>query len=179
MTMETVLRLVLERIRNFEVDAHSILSNQEDAPSRIVTLNRSYDELAGLSLQQDELFRQSLRCVEVGLFRAGHVLAWAALMDFLEEKLSADGLVKLRSVRPNWKAGDVAELREHHSEYQIVEAAKELNLLTKNQMKALHGLLNRRNECAHPSDYFPGLNESLGFISELFKRIKLIQARVI
>lgn len=42
-------------------------------------------------------------------------------------------------------------------------------------MKALHGLLNRRNECAHPSEYFPDLNETLGYIGELFKRIKQLQ----
>ena len=44
-------------------------------------------------------------------------------------------------------------------------------------MKALHGLLNRRNECAHPSDYFPDLNETLGYLSELFQRIEYLERR--
>jgi hypothetical protein len=42
-------------------------------------------------------------------------------------------------------------------------------------MKALHGLLNRRNECAHPSEYFPDLNQTLGYVSELFSRIEWLQ----
>jgi hypothetical protein len=42
-------------------------------------------------------------------------------------------------------------------------------------MKALHGLLNRRNECAHPSDYFPNFNETLGYLAELFQRVAFLQ----
>jgi hypothetical protein len=44
-------------------------------------------------------------------------------------------------------------------------------------MKALHGLLSRRNECAHASDYFPDLNETLGYVVELFQRIAYLQKR--
>ena len=104
-------------------------------------------------------------------------MAWAALMDFLEEKLAEDGLAALRALRPNWKASDLTELREYNSEYQIIDAAKELKFCTKNQAKALHGLLNKRNECAHPSDYYPELNEALGYLSELFKRISALNIR--
>jgi hypothetical protein len=39
-------------------------------------------------------------------------------------------------------------------------------------MRTLHGLLSRRNECAHPSEYFPDLNMTLGYISDLIDRIK-------
>ena len=39
-------------------------------------------------------------------------------------------------------------------------------------MRALHGLLDRRNECAHPSDYFPDLNMTLGYLGNLFDRVK-------
>ena len=46
-------------------------------------------------------------------------------------------------------------------------------------MKALHGLLNKRNECVHPSDYYPDVNETLGFISELFTRAETLQKRSI
>jgi hypothetical protein len=178
-SIEVIVRDLLERAGRFEAEAHRILSTHESAPSRVVQLDKSYRDLSGLSIKQDELFRQALRCVEVGLFRAAHVLAWAGLMDFLEEKLAVDGLAKLRAARPNWKAQDLEELREYNSEYQIIEAAKELGLCTKNMMKALHGLLNKRNECAHPSDYFPDMNESLGYVSELFKRIAALQKRSI
>jgi len=75
-------------------------------------------------------------------------------MDLLEEKLASDGLVKLRAAKAAWKAGSVEELRETVVEYQLIEAAKDLGLCTKTEMKALHGMLNKRNECAHPNDFF-------------------------
>jgi hypothetical protein len=66
------------------------------------------------------------------------------------------------------------DLREW-GEFAVIEAGKEAGAYSKTTMKALHGLLNRRNECAHPSEYFPDLNETLGYIGELFKRIKQLQ----
>jgi hypothetical protein len=39
-------------------------------------------------------------------------------------------------------------------------------------MRMMHGWLGSRNECAHPSDYFPDLNMTLGYISELVDRVK-------
>ena len=39
-------------------------------------------------------------------------------------------------------------------------------------MKSLHGLLSKRNECAHPSDYEPEFSETIGYVSELLNRIK-------
>jgi hypothetical protein len=62
------------------------------------------------------------------------------------------------------------DLRENVAEFQLVEAAKELKLTSKAAMKALHGLLSKRNECAHPSTYAPDLNETLGYVSELLNR---------
>jgi hypothetical protein len=63
------------------------------------------------------------------------------------------------------------------SEFQLIEASRDLGLAGKNEMKGLHGLLNKRNECAHPSNYYPGLNDTLGFISEVLMRIKNLQPK--
>ncbi len=41
--------------------------------------------------------------------------------------------------------------------------------------KALKGLLTERNECAHPSDYEPDLNETLGYVSKVLKRVWSLQ----
>jgi hypothetical protein len=46
-------------------------------------------------------------------------------------------------------------------------------------MKALHGLLNKRNECAHPSDFYPDMNGSLGYISELLSRVATLQTKTL
>ena len=168
---------LLDRARAFECEAHQVLSVHESTPSRIVLLENTYKRLTALSVRQDELLRQALRCIENELFRSAHVMAWAGFMDFLEEKLASDGLKKLRAIRPGWKATTVEELRENVVEFQLIEATRDLGLCTKTEMKALHGLLNKRNECAHPSDYFPSLNESLGYVSEILQRIGLLQPK--
>src|SRR4051794_21883696 len=103
----------LGKTRAFERAAHGILAVHEAAPSRLVLLEETYKKLTALSLSQDDLFRQALRCIENELYRAAHVMAWAAFMDFLEEKLASDGLVKLRALRSAWKASSVEELREN------------------------------------------------------------------
>src|SRR5262245_18233482 len=104
-------------------------------------------------------------------------MAWAAFMDFLEEKMASDGLKKLAGIRAKWKLGSAEDLREAANEFQLIEAARELGLCGKTEMKALHGLLNKRNECAHPSNFFPDLNQSLGYVSEILHRIDQIRQR--
>ncbi|MFZ2001974.1 MAG: hypothetical protein WAU73_21490 [Candidatus Sulfotelmatobacter sp.] len=98
------LKLLLAKVKGFEQEAHALLATHEASGSRVVILEESYDKLTKLTLKQDELFRQALRCVEHKLFRAAHVLAWAGFMDLLEEKLASDGLVKLRAAKTAWKA---------------------------------------------------------------------------
>jgi hypothetical protein len=174
MTETDAIQGILDRFGSLTTEANAILGTHESAPARIVTLEKSYADLGALSLDQDELFRESLRAVEVNLFRAAHVLAWAGFIDFLHEHLIPQHLAALKAEGPNWNLAAPEDLREH-AEYQVIEAGKTIGAYNKSMMKALHGLLNKRNECAHPTGYFPDLNEALGFIGELFKRIKQLQ----
>ena len=171
------LHHVLGRARAFEREAHGIFAVHEAAPSRLVLLEDTYKRLTALTLRQDDLLRQALRCVENELYRAAHVMAWAAFMDFLDEKLASDGLVKLRALRSAWRMSSVEELRENVVEHQLIDAARDLGLLGKTEAKALQGLLSKRNECAHPSSYFPGLNETLGYAAEVWNRIGHLQPK--
>jgi len=171
---------LIDRARGFERAAHAMLAKHETSQSRVVELSETYSRLKGLSVLQDDLFKQSIRCAEQGLYRAAHVMAWAAFIDFLEQKLASDGLKALHGAYSKWKQyKTVEDLRENVTEHALIESARKLSLCTKTQMKALHGLLNKRNECAHPSDHYPGLNETLGYISELLQRIKPIQSKVV
>lgn len=175
--MDVVVKQFLSKVREFHAEAHEILGVHEESPSRIVILDATYQRLQNLTLQQDELLRQSLRCIESELYRASHVMAWAGFMDFLEEKLVEDNFVSLKSQYPKWNANSIEELRDSVADYQLIEAARVLGLCTRGQMKLIHGLLSRRNECAHPSAYSPGLNESLGYVSEILQFIKQIQPK--
>lgn len=104
-------------------------------------------------------------------------MAWAALMDFVEQQIDTHGLPKLAAIRQKWNTSSLEDLRESVPESQIIDAGRDLKLLTKNHAKALHGLLNKRNECAHPSDFFPDFNQTLGYISEVMHRIELLQKK--
>ena len=43
----------------------------------------------------------------------------------------------------------------------------------------IHGMLNKRNECAHPNDFFPDVNMTLGYISELLTRVATLQPKTL
>lgn len=176
--MSDAIQNLCERAQKFRDVAHLILAKYETAPSRIISLDKTRQEIANLTLYQDELFGEALSCIEKGCFRAAHVMAWAAFMDFLEEKLTSDNLKAVKTFKKGWeKFNSTEELRENVSEYQLIEAAKDVGLLSKQEMKALHGLLAKRNECAHPSGYNPSMNEAIGYFSELLTRIKKIESR--
>lgn len=163
---------IRQRVAAFESEAHKILGVSEAATkSRVVLIGPTYESLGAISIKQDDMLRQALRCVEMEVHRAAHVLAWAAMVDYLQEFAAQDGFVALRAVRPKWKFSSIEELREQNTEHALIEAMYKAKQVTKGEMKACHGLLNKRNECAHPSEYFPGLNDSLGYISEIIKRI--------
>lgn len=167
---------LLAKLVVLEGDAKRLLAQHESAASRTVTLEDSYERLDRMSLAQDEAFRECLRAVEVKLFRAAHVLGWAGFMDYLHEHLSSDGLAAMRSARPRWELSAAEDLREW-GDFQVIEAGRAAGFYSRTLMKALHGLLNRRNECAHPSDYYPDFNQTLGFIAELFERIAWLQSK--
>lgn len=160
-----------KRVVRFRTEAAQILAKHESSKARLITLDDTRKKLTAHTLRQHELYKQALDCLEHNLNRPAHVMAWAAYIDLVEDKLASDGLVKLKLARPGWvKYATLDDIRDNVAEYQLIEAAKDLGLITKAAMKALHGLLSKRNECAHPSNYTPNLNETLGYVSELLNR---------
>lgn len=169
---------LLENINKFKTEAHQIFSKHESSKSRKITLDQTKRKLSYLTLKQDALLQESLDCIEGGQNRSAHVMAWAAFIDFLEQKLASDGLIKVKTVRKKWsKYKTIEEMRENIPEAQLIDVARDIELISKTESKTFQGLLSKRNECAHPSNYDPGLNESLGYVSELLKRIEQLQNR--
>jgi len=175
--MSEILSDTIAKVKIFENDAHRLLAGHESSKSRVITLDDSYHRLEGMTLQQDDLFREALRCNENQTFRAAHVIAWAGFMDFLETKLISEYLKDIKAEYPKWLVDNVEDLREQIPEYQLIVACKKVKFIRKSEEKALQGLLSTRNECAHPSNYIPDLNETLGFISQLLNRITTLQKR--
>ena len=176
--MHQLVNEYVARVVAFERAAHEIFGRHEGSRSRVVLLDDSYTRLQQLSIKQDELMRQALRCVEAELFRAAHVMAWSAFMDFYEGILASDGLVALRKARLKWnRVSSIEELREYQPEYALLDLAQPLGLTTKNEMKNLQSLLNKRNQCAHPSSFTPDLNTTLGYVSEILQQFTLLDGR--
>ena len=166
---------LLQSVEKFKAEAEAIFGFHEESTHRVATLSTSYQKLDDLNALQDDMLRQSLRCVELEVFRGAHVLAWAALTDFLQRHCERDGFLSLNSARPKWAIKDLEHLRENIGEHNLIEGMRAASLLSKSEQKGLLGLLNKRNECAHPSDYFPDLNQSLGYVAECIDRLsKLI-----
>jgi hypothetical protein len=169
---------IVRRVSQFERAAHLVLSSQEAAPSRVIALSETRNQVTILNLKQSDLLVEGLRAMESGLYRPAIIMAWAAFMDFLQERLASDSFATLYLKRPNWaKWKSLEDLRENVTEFQLLDVARDVGLLSKSETKALHGLLSKRNECAHPSNYRPNLNEALGYVSELLNRIPIIGQR--
>ena len=165
-------------LQAFQKEAHEILAKYGSPSARVVTLHELRASLRGLSLRQDDLFEQAIKCAENELFYAAHVMSWVAFIDFLQQKLASDKLVAVHAARPKWyRWKTIEELRENVRDYQLVEVAKDLALVTKNDMKSLHGQLARRNDCAHPSSYEPTMNSAIGYIDELLRQVGKIQQK--
>jgi hypothetical protein len=85
-----------------------------------------------------------------------------------------DHLAALRTAREKWTVGSAENLRAY-SDYAVIETGEVVGAYKNTMMHTLHGFLGRRNECAHPSDYFPDLNSTLGYVSDLIDRIKRLE----
>jgi hypothetical protein len=154
----------------------ALLATRERSAHRVLTLNESFAKLTALSLKQDALMREALYCVEQGLYRPAHVSAWAAFIDYCHEWLTDSKRIALmRAARAKWTINVAADLRQQ-TDFAVFEAMHAAGLISKTVMKALQGLLNKRNECAHPEEYDPSLNDTLGYVDELMKRIAALHS---
>lgn len=162
-------------VASFQIlSAHSSLVKASAAKkaARKSTIDNSTD------IANSELMKQARLCVDHELFLPAHVMAWAAFMEFLFEKLSGDGLEAIRTIRPNWKGEDIYEMAEWLPEWEFVRTLKELGFCTKNQQDRFIALLGVRNDCAHPtSGYRPGLAVTSGYIEDLIDRTRPLIGR--
>jgi hypothetical protein len=162
----------LSRLGAFEADAAQLLGGSEEAiASRVYNAHASLKKVSELSFDQADSLKQAVRCVEGGLNQAAFVMAWTAVADLLLE-ISVRYVAEIKEVRPNWAFTDKTSLSDERGDYAVIEALKAAKVISKSDMKTLHGLLHRRNLCAHRTDVFPTPNEALGYIDETIPAIK-------
>ncbi|MFW9888058.1 MAG: hypothetical protein ACFFER_07750 [Candidatus Thorarchaeota archaeon] len=203
------LEEILQRVRNFESEVNSLLSKYDASPARAIKLNKTISKLNSLSLEQEKLLLDAIECLmitDVDLLRPAHVIAWAAMADYLEQWLGADDFETVskkkgalaekkqkqqdsqnrrmtqeekerratetrEKAEEYWRFQSVVDLRDTVTEHSVIIALRECGFVSKDEMKALEGLLSTRNQCAHPSEYNPNLDETLGFVSGILNRI--------
>jgi hypothetical protein len=165
-------REVADWAANAQAELSKLLANREGSPHRVMTLTESYDKLSKLNLKQEKLFREALQCAEHGLYRSAHVTSFAALMDFVHEWIAGDPmrLTVIQTNYPKWNIAKAEDFRDQ-KDFTLFDVLKAQSLITNATMRALQGLLAKRNECAHPGNYEPSINDTLGYLDEMMKRI--------
>jgi hypothetical protein len=89
-----------ELVRSVEAlgnKASEWLDTHSEIQAKLEALRPLHTRLDRLSLEKDELLRDSLTAAEAGLFRASHVLAWSGFTDFLYQPFTID---KVKHLRP-------------------------------------------------------------------------------
>jgi hypothetical protein len=150
--------------------AHRILATHERSPSRVVLLEDLAKQLSGTPVDVQDYFRESIACVEGGLFRAAIVMAWAGHFHVYSESLFHKHEADIRVARPKWSFKDLPELKEQYPEAQILDVGKDVKFTGKAQLKVLHGQLSQRNQCAHPTLYRPSMNAAIGYVDEMVRQ---------
>ena len=168
-------REVADWAANAQAELSKLLAKRERSTHRVMTLTESYDKLIKLNLKQDKLFREALQCAEHGLYRSAHVSSFAALMDFVHEWIAGDAtrLSVIQTNYPKWNIKHAEDFRDQ-KDFTLFDVLKAQGLISNATMKALQGLLAKRNECAHPGNYEPSINDTLGYLDEMMKRIEAL-----
>jgi len=164
----------LSKLKAFEADVSELLGGSEEAiATRVYNAHESLRKVSELSFAQADALKQAVRCVEAGLNQAAFVMAWTALADLLLET-AVQHIAAVKIARDKWTFTDKTSLSDERGDYAIIEALKAAKVISKSDMKTLHGLLHRRNLCAHRTDVFPSPNEALGYIDETIPAIKCL-----
>jgi len=159
---------------NLKTELTSILADIETSSYRLASIESTLKKLNTLSIKQQDLLMQSLECIRYGLRRAAIVLAWAAFIDFIHDIVASDNFKTVIIYHAAWNIKIKEDLREV-SDYHLIEFLKKCGFIKRTFYKALHGLLNTRNEAAHPEDIEPDHNKALSFISDCIARINLLR----
>lgn len=145
-------------------DAHLALATHESAISRVILLEELVKRLSGTPVDVQDYFREAICCLENKLYRSAIVVAWAGFFHVFSERLYNNCEMRIRDKRQNWSFNELAELREAAVESQILIVAKDVNFITRAQLRRYDGQLSERNQCAHPTLYRPSMNVAIGYV---------------
>ncbi|MRJ77557.1 hypothetical protein GEV29_13510 [Aeromicrobium sp. SMF47] len=110
---------------------------------------------------------EALECLSHELHRPAHVSVWNAFAATALTILAADEFGAVRAVRPSWKGTTVEDLSMHTSGELLLEMLSQLGLVDLAEVDDLGILLQRRDDCAHPTFYTPTSEETVVYVAEV------------
>src|SRR5208337_3862821 len=133
--MDNNLDIILsyhQRMNSFENEAHKILSIHESSKkSRVILLSESFKKLKILSIKEEILFQEALKCIENEFYRSAIVLSWVGFMHFILDKIEIYGLQNVALKKPAWNYKTIEELTEKQAEFNIIELLFEIGFCSK------------------------------------------------
>ena len=170
MVPEGLLRDLVDEVTALDADHRTVVGAVAKTKARAATVEAALHTIHGLTTRQTDLLTEAALAIRFGLYRSAFVSAFAAVADELTERIDRKGHLATIAAARRWKLTTVEDLQDQ-SDFNVAEAAKDATTISKAQMKSFHGLLHRRNQCAHPSGYTPTLDEALGYVSEVVRLI--------
>jgi len=114
---------------------------------------------------------EAIKALEAGALRASVVFLWAGATQTIREECFAKGPAVLSAelLRHNQKASTVRRLEDLTAvkDRDLLEATPGLGVFDNSQKKALVQCLDLRNQCGHPSSYWPRELRVKAFIEDV------------
>lgn len=165
------LERLLKRRSNARTAAHTILEDHEASASRVIEFSESFKRLRQLPVDVADYYREALRSLQTGCYRAAIVLAWSGFIYCITEKMVTGYHKELKSNYGKWKVGSADALLSDVPDAQILEAAKKVGLIDHQTLNIYKGWLSTRNQCAHPTLFEPGRNVALGITDGIISEV--------
>lgn len=114
---------------------------------------------------------EAILCLQAGARRAAIVFAWVAAAGELQSRVWAHGASAVTAAaqshsprtRTLTKRDDLSELNEA----LLLQVAKDLGVIDKNEKQMLDQCLTTRNTCGHPNKYRPGVAKVKSHIEDI------------
>lgn len=126
-------------------------------------------EVANLSAISATEFMAAHLALHHRLFRAAHVSAWNGYVAQALICMASDDFRALRAIRPKWDELSIPDVAMRTAGRTLIDLLVELELIGVEQEFGLAELMQRRNDCAHPSGVNPTLEEAQFYLDEVGK----------
>lgn len=170
---------LLEGLRRFQSEFGVEVADvaQESPAAALVSLEEA---VALAPAAYRPYLAEALSCYQHGLYRAGILMVWAAVMQYLYDVAGSHrGGVRDFEAANIARFGTSRKYREikkqddflYLGERDFIQLAEDAGMLNRNVRMKLHERLQLRNLCGHPTQYRPGREETVIFIESLLLNV--------